>query len=179
MSKAIFPPGTVAGHMSEIVQTGSQWRTFVHCSDNKIHQLVRDANALDYQNNVVPGPIPMRNSPVAVICWGVEVLHASVSSSYPSEILMNLQTRIYYFTDELKVQEMDWDSNIRHYFEAGPTLGDVMEGSIALYAQVDADGDTLAEIRVGYQSPSNPETITESYYTFSTGWRTRIYHNEM
>ncbi|OAX31659.1 hypothetical protein K503DRAFT_60467 [Rhizopogon vinicolor AM-OR11-026] len=163
MSNAIFPPGTVAGHMSEIVQTGSLWRTFVHCSDNKIHQLVRGVNALDYQNNVVPGPTPMLNSPVAVICWGVKVLH----------------THIFYFTDELKVQVMSWNSDVAGYFETGPTLGDVMECSIALYAQVEAHGDTLTEIRVGYQSPSNPETITESYYTPSTGWRTRIYHNEM
>jgi general stress protein 26 len=50
--------------------------------------------------------------------------------------LTNLQTRVYYFTNEVKVQER-WNSKEHHWYEPGSTLGDVAPGSVALYAQVE------------------------------------------
>jgi hypothetical protein len=86
MHNAIFTPGTVAGPMSSIVETGSIWSTFVHSSDNRIHQLnMSNPNALDYTDLVVGGPTPMCNSPVAAVSWGIYTLQASVSScAYPN-----------------------------------------------------------------------------------------------
>jgi hypothetical protein len=74
---------------------------------------------------------------------------------------------------------MWWNSKEHHWYEPGSTLGDVVPGSVALYAQVETSGDALDHIRVGYQSQRNPETITESYWTPTVGWQTRLYPNEM
>ncbi|KAG0697120.1 hypothetical protein DFH29DRAFT_878890 [Suillus ampliporus] len=69
-----------------------------------------------------------------------------------------------------------------HLGESEPTLrrglqGVVLPGSVTLYAQASTIGDAqpLDEIRIGYQSQADPETITEAYYTASFGsWRTRV-----
>jgi len=89
---------------------------------------------------------------------------------------MTLQTqiRIYYFTCDNKVQELGWmGSN----WSAGATLGDVdPSSSTSLYAAVRTHNSGLAELRVGYQSPSHPHTITESFWIPSENrWGVREY----
>ena len=64
----------------------------------------------------------------------------------------------------------------------GTNFGPVVKGSVTLYATVEAEGDVLGQFRIGYQSPSNPTTITEKVYMASApalGWATRIYPNMM
>lgn len=76
---------------------------------------------------------------------------------------MTLQIRVYYFSIENKVQELAWTAASGNW-AVGATLGEVDPRSTSLYAQVRAGGASLAELRVGYQSPCNPSTITESYW---------------
>jgi len=85
----------VAGSL--IVTPGSQWRTFVHYTDNRIHQLVLyDPNSLTYTDSLVGGPTAKPDSPVAAITWG----------SNPCNI------RVYYITEESKLQEMWWTGGL-------------------------------------------------------------------
>ncbi|OJA08505.1 hypothetical protein AZE42_10957 [Rhizopogon vesiculosus] len=170
MSKPIFPPCAMAGQMASIVlrgQSGLLWRTYTLCSDNKIHQIaMNDPNTLQFVDNLIGGPTPMPNSPIAAVSWGVT----------------NFQARLFYFTEDCKVQEMYYTQLLARSipgWEVTSTIGDVVPGSVALYAQVAANGDNLEEVRVGYQSPSNPETITESYWVGVGPWKTRTYPKEM
>ncbi|OJA09191.1 hypothetical protein AZE42_00701 [Rhizopogon vesiculosus] len=150
-----FPVGA-----SAVVALNSQWRTFAHYSDNRIHQLVLyDPKTLVYADSLVGGPTPMPNSPVAAITWGSTL-------------------RVYYFTEDCKVQEMYWVGGVDAWFKVGNVLGDVVDGSF-LYAQVHANGNDLEEIRVGYLSPEHCDTITESVFTYPTGWGTRTYAIDM
>jgi hypothetical protein len=74
-SKPIFPKGTGA-HVASIVLPNKHWRTFVHHTDNQIHQLILSAsNDLTYTDTLVCGPDPMVNSPIAAISWGNNVGH--------------------------------------------------------------------------------------------------------
>jgi hypothetical protein len=83
-----------------------------------------------------------------------------------------LQIRLFYLTADCKVQEMFWNNYDDPSPVIGKTLGDVVWGSHSLYAYVRTAGDAAGQIRVGYQSPSDPTTITESVYTPDSGWAT-------
>jgi hypothetical protein len=88
---------------------------------------------------------------------------------------MNLQVRVFYFANNSTLQVIRWQSGMSAY-ATGANLGPVVRGSTTLYATVQADGDVLGQIRVGYQSPSDPTTITESVYTINSGkWTPRTY----
>jgi hypothetical protein len=89
--------------------------------------------------------------------------------------LTALQVRVYYITCEVKVQELMFTGG---HWVLGMTLGDVMPGSLNLYAAVRTDRTTgtLIQSGVGYQTPTNPQTITESYYDYPAGtWKVRAY----
>lgn len=151
--------------MASIVgENNAQWRTYVHYHhDNSIHELILpNVNSLNYTDNILSfGPTPCHTSPVAAVGWGDL-----------SDI------RVYYFTNESTVQELVWSTS--GGWSVGMNLGDTITNGISLYAQVRATGTDLAELRVGYQSPSDPETITESYYIpTEEKWGTRTYPNEM
>lgn len=86
---------------------------------------------------------------------------------------MTLQIRVYYFSYNYKVQELVWMNN---HWAVGATLGDVDPCSTSLCASVRAPASGLAELRVGYQSRSNPNTITESFWIPTEGrWAVRKY----
>ena len=88
---------------------------------------------------------------------------------------MNLQVHMYYFANNSTLQGIYWAFGMPAY-AVGSNLGPVVRGSTTLYATVQADGNTLRQIRVGYQSPSDPTTITESVYTGGPeGWVARTY----
>jgi len=90
---------------------------------------------------------------------------------------LQVQIRIYYFTKDNKVQEVGYTNGA---WGVGPTLGEVDPSSTGLYASVRTSGSDLAEIRVGYQSKSKPQTITESFFTQSENkWAVREYPDVM
>ena len=93
---------------------------------------------------------------------------------------MNLQARVYYFTNDSTLQEMIWNPTAPS-FSLGGNFGPVVKGSVTLYATVDAEGDAVRQFRLGYQCPSNPTTITERIFMSSdpAGWSTRIYPDLM
>ena len=84
---------------------------------------------------------------------------------------LQIQIRVYYVTSDYKVQELGYMGD---NWSAGATLGDVDPCSTSFYASVRAPSSGLAELRVGYQSASNPHTITESFWIPSEGrWAVR------
>ncbi|OJA15151.1 hypothetical protein AZE42_04700 [Rhizopogon vesiculosus] len=156
------------------------WRTYSQCpTDGLIHELLlNDANSLNYRENAFTiGPRPRFNTPIAAVNWN-GFREASTPMMCTTDVaLTTLQIRIYYITQDSKVQELLLSN---HTWAVGPILGDVVFGSIGLYAQVRASGATLAELRVGYQCPANPNTITESYYISSQSrWGVRTYPSMM
>ncbi|KAG0706597.1 hypothetical protein DFH29DRAFT_133842 [Suillus ampliporus] len=139
-----------------------QWHIFTHGAfDNHLHQLVfTNPNSTAYTDATIDvGPTPLPNSPIAAVSWGQ---------------MSALQ--VYYFTNVSTLQALYWSSDEPGWQVSAP-LGNVLPGSVTLYAQASTIGDAQAldEIRIGYQSQADPETITEAYYTASFGsWRTRV-----
>ncbi|KAG0705999.1 hypothetical protein DFH29DRAFT_996422 [Suillus ampliporus] len=82
--------------------------------------------------------------------------------------------QVYYFTKDSTLQGLYWTAGPRG-FNASEPLGNVLKGSLYAHASTSGVKQHLVEIRVGYQSPSNPDTITEAYYTTSHRWRTRAF----
>jgi len=92
---------------------------------------------------------------------------------------MNLQVHIYYITKDSLLQELYWTSDVGRWIISG-NFGPVAKGSVTLYAAVLADGDTREEMRVGFQSQSDPTTITEmSYVANAPAWVKRVYPSMM
>ncbi|OJA19903.1 hypothetical protein AZE42_13213 [Rhizopogon vesiculosus] len=183
MSGQIFPGFSTSGVAYVTTSTANPnvayWRTYLQYTDGLIHELaLDDANSLNYIDNAFTiGPRPRFNTPIAAVSWnGFE--EASTPMMCTTDVaLTTLQIRVYYITQEDKVQELCWINNA---WAVGAVLGDVVFGCTWLCAQVRASGATLAELRVGYQSPANPNTITESYYIPSqTRWGVRTYPSKM
>ncbi|OAX36179.1 hypothetical protein K503DRAFT_772770 [Rhizopogon vinicolor AM-OR11-026] len=166
MSRQIFPGFSTSGVAYVTTSTAdpnvAYWRTYLQYTDGLIHELaLDDVNSLNYIDNAFTiGPRPRLNTPIAAVSWnGFE------------------EIRVYYITQENKVQELCWINNA---WAVGAILGDVVFGCTWLCAQVRASGATLAELRVGYQRPANPNTITESYYIPSQSrWGVRTYPSMM
>ncbi|OAX36180.1 hypothetical protein K503DRAFT_322791 [Rhizopogon vinicolor AM-OR11-026] len=184
MNGQIFPGFSTSCMASITASTAdpnvAYWRTYVqYPTDGLIHELaLNDANSLNYIDNAFTiGPRPRLNTPIAAVNWnGLE--EASTPMMCTTDVaLTTSQVRVYYITQDNKVQELQWTN---HTWVVGPILGDVIFGSIALYAQVRAGGATLAELRIGYQCPANPNTITESYFIPSQSrWGVRTYPSMM
>lgn len=95
-------------------------------------------------------PTPRINTPIAAVSWN------------------NLQEiRVYYITADSQVQEIGFTGS---GWSKGPVLGTAVETSAFLYAQVATS--SAAPVRVGFQSSTAPQAITEAVY--DNGWKTRV-----
>ncbi|OJA16470.1 hypothetical protein AZE42_06880 [Rhizopogon vesiculosus] len=184
MSGQIFP-GCSASCIAYITTSTADpsvdyWRTYVQSpTDGLIHELaLNDVNSLNYiERTFNIGPLPRFNTPIAAVNWnGIE--EASTPMMCTTDVaLTTLQIRVYYITQDNKVQELCWTN---HVWVVGATLGDAICGSIGLCAQQRAPGGVLQELRIGYQSPADPSTITESYYIPpQSRWGVRTYPSMM
>ncbi|KAG2121609.1 hypothetical protein DEU56DRAFT_894628 [Suillus clintonianus] len=80
------------------------------------------------------------------------------------------EIRVFYITVNSRVQELCHTQ--RHGWQKGATIGTAVENSTCLYAQ-GRFARNEAMLRVGFQSATAPQTITEAY-TVKDEWKTRV-----
>lgn len=80
------------------------------------------------------------------------------------------EIRVYYITVNSRVQELCHTQ--RHGWQKGATIGTAVENSTCLYAQ-GRFARNEANLRVGFQSATAPQTITEAYM-MKDEWKTRV-----
>jgi hypothetical protein len=97
-------------------------------------------------------------------------------------MLTNLHICVYYITADNKVQELAL-STFNDQRAVGPVLGEVFCDSNFLYvlkfARLAPRWLSFIQVRVGYQSVSNPNTIIESYIISNVGWAARQHPSMM
>ncbi|KAG2122349.1 hypothetical protein DEU56DRAFT_75717 [Suillus clintonianus] len=80
------------------------------------------------------------------------------------------EIRVYYITADSQVQEICYTHGVG--WQKGAHLGVAVDNSTCLYAQ---HQNKEPYMRVGFQSSTAPQTITETCYYDQGGWETRVF----
>ncbi|KAG1878970.1 hypothetical protein F4604DRAFT_1755249 [Suillus subluteus] len=116
--------------------------------------MLTDPTSTSYSlQNLINSPMPAAriNTPIAAISW--------------NELQ---EIRVYYITTDSQVQEMYFSKS--GGMHKGQVLGTAVESSAFLYAQIAVKPRIV--VRVGFQSATDPKTITEAVW--DNGWKNRV-----
>ncbi|KAG0708518.1 hypothetical protein DFH29DRAFT_794890 [Suillus ampliporus] len=152
----LLPTNFVGTTMAAVQNEDGKFCIYFQNKDYQIYQMtLNDPRSRTYtllKLTTSALPAARINTPIAAVAW------------------KNLQEiRVYYITVTGRVQEMI--SSQRSAWRKGETLGTAVENSTCLYAQGRFNNEVL--LRVGFQSVTAPQTITEAY-TLKDGWKTRV-----
>ncbi|KAG1847876.1 hypothetical protein DFJ58DRAFT_705243 [Suillus subalutaceus] len=150
-------PTNFVGTAAAAVQsaTTGSCRVYFQNKDYQIYEMaLSDPTSTTYSlGNLtsIPFPAGRINTPIAAVSW-----------NNLSEI------RVYYITADSQVQEIYYSGG--NWGKPGPVLGAAVETSGFLYASVVVN--TGPVVRVGFQSSTAPQTITEAVW--NGGWNNRV-----
>ncbi|KAG1886703.1 hypothetical protein F4604DRAFT_1614920 [Suillus subluteus] len=141
-------PTNFVGTTGAAVQTadGDCWVCFQNKDYQIYEMMLNDPASPSYtlaNLTATPFPTPRINTPIAAVSWN------------------NLkEICVYHIIADSQVQEIGFTRG--RGWSKGPVLGTAVETSAFLYAQVATSPAVL--VRVGFQSSTAPQTITEAVY---------------
>ncbi|KAG1745155.1 hypothetical protein EDB19DRAFT_1692683 [Suillus lakei] len=153
----LLPVNFVGTTMAGVQNEDGRFRVYYQSKDYQIYEMtLNNPKSTDYTllKLTTPAlPAARINTPIAAVAWN------------------NLQEiRVYYLTVTSQVQEIIYGREKVWMKGSGP-LGTAVDSSTCLYAQHN-HGDPF--LRVGFQSSTAPQTITEACYMQGHGWKTRV-----
>ncbi|KAG1856043.1 hypothetical protein DFJ58DRAFT_659578 [Suillus subalutaceus] len=151
----LLPTNFVGTASAAVQSTDGNCRVYFQHKDYNIYQMMlTDPTSTSYSlQNLINSPMPAAriNTPIAAISW--------------NELQ---EIRVYYITTDSQVQEMYFSKS--GGMHKGQVLGTAVESSAFLYAQIAVKPRIV--VRVGFQSATDPKTITEAVW--DNGWKNRV-----
>ncbi|KAG2122350.1 hypothetical protein DEU56DRAFT_832402 [Suillus clintonianus] len=153
----LLPTNFVGTTMAGVQNEDGKFRVYYQNKEYQICEMqLDDPNSTTYKTlKLTTGNMPAAriNTPIAAVAWD------------------NLrQIRVYYVTVDSQVQEICYIQGGAGWHK-GAHLGVAVENSTCMYAQHHSKEPVL---RVGFQSSTAPQTITETCY-YKSGWKTRVF----
>ncbi|KAG2155190.1 uncharacterized protein EDB93DRAFT_1101782 [Suillus bovinus] len=154
----LLPTNFIGTTMSALQHDDGKLCVYFQNKDYQIYEmLLNDLKSTSYTL------LKLTNSNIPAACINTPI--AAVASNNLQEI------RVYYITVNSHVQELCYSQH--HGWQKDTNIGTAVENSTCLYAQGwFIPNDT--SLRVGFQSMTAPQTITEGYYTVKDEWKTRV-----